>query len=86
MHPVANTSSATLERVNLNLPPGARERLRSLAKAAGRPEGVYARELLVTALAQAEATELRRKLEASRSPERRERERQIAAGLERLRG
>ena len=86
LHPVASTSAHPLERVNLNLPPVARARLRSLALAAGRPEAVYARELLVSALAEAEAAELRRQLEASRSPARRARDRQIAAGLERLRG
>ena len=79
-------SSAALERVNLNLPAEARERLRLLAKAAGQPEGVYARDLLVAALADAESSEFRRRLAASRTPERRERDRRIAGALERLRG
>jgi predicted DNA-binding protein len=79
-------SSTALERVNLNLPPEARERLRSLAKAAGQPEAVYARELLVAALESAESSEFRRRLLASRTPERRERDRRIAGALERLRG
>jgi len=79
-------SSSALERVNLNLPPVARDKLRSLAKAAGQPEGVYARELLLSALARADAAEFRRRLEASRSPARRERDRQIATAIERLRG
>jgi predicted DNA-binding protein len=82
----SSSSSAALERVNLNLPSEARDRLRSLAKTSGQPEGVYARELLLAALARAEAAELRRRIEASRSPERRERDRQIALGLEKLRG
>jgi hypothetical protein len=87
LYPVAASSSAgALERVNLNLPSEARDKLRSLAKTAGQPEGVYARELLLSALARAEAAEFRRRLEASRSPARRERDRQIASGLERLRG
>ena len=88
MHPMprASSSSAALERVNLNLTPIARDKLRSLAKAAGRAEAVYARELLVAALDRAEAAEFRRQLEASRSPARRERDRQIATALERLRG
>jgi hypothetical protein len=72
--------------VNLNLPSDARHRLRSLAKAAGQPEAVYARELLVAALTRAEAVEFRRQLEASRTPERRQRDRQIAASIEKLRG
>jgi predicted DNA-binding protein len=87
VYPVPPSSSAAaLERVNLNLPSEARDKLRSLAKTAGQPEGVYARELLLSALAQAEAAEFRRRLEASRSPARRERDRQIASALERLRG
>jgi hypothetical protein len=88
LHPVSASSptAAALARVNLNLPPIARDRLRSLAKAAGQPEAVYARELLLAALARAEAAEFRRKLGASRSPERRARDREIAGALERLRG
>ena len=87
MYPVPPSSSAAaLERVNLNLPSEARDKLRALAKTAGQPEGVYARELLLSALARAEAAEFRRQLEASRSPARRERDRQIAGALERLRG
>ncbi len=85
MNPVP-TPSSSLERVNLNLPPVARGKLRSLAKAAGQPEGVYARELLLSALACAEAAEFRRRLEASRSQARRDRDRQIATALEGLRG
>lgn len=81
-----SSSSAALERVNLNLPTVARDKLRSLAKAAGQPEGVYARELLLSALDRADAAEFRRRLEASRSPARRERDRQIATALERFRG
>lgn len=86
LNPVTRSSSAALERVNLNLPQIARDKLRSLAKAAGQPEGVYARELLLSALARADAAEFRRRLEASRSPARRERDRQIATALERFRG
>jgi hypothetical protein len=87
LHPVATSSSAAaLQRLNLNLPSEARDKLRSLAKTAGQPEGVYARKLLLSALARAEAAEFRRRLEASRSPARRERDRQIADALERLRG
>jgi hypothetical protein len=80
------SSSIALQRVNLNLPSEARHRLKSLARAARRPEGVYARELFLAALEREEAAELRRRLEATRTPERRARDRAIAAGLERLRG
>jgi predicted DNA-binding protein len=78
--------SAALKRVNLNLPPAARDRLRTLAKAAKAPEAVYARELLVEAIERAEREEFRRRLDASRTPERRARDRAIATALERLRG
>ena len=86
IHPVSSPSPAALARVNLNLPPVARLKLRALARAAGQPEAVFARELLLSALEHAEAAEFRRKLEASRSPERRARDRQIAGAIERLRG
>ncbi len=83
LYPVSSTA---LERVNLNLPAIARTRLRSLAKAANRPEGAYARELLLAALDREETAHLRRRIEAARTPARRERDRAIALGLERLRG
>jgi hypothetical protein len=79
-------SATALERVNLNLPAEARLRLKSMAKAAKRPEGVYARDLLLAALEREEAAELRRRIEAARTPARRERDLMIAAALERLGG
>jgi len=78
--------SDALERVNLNLPSDARERLRRLADAANEPEATYARELLVDAIARAERALFRKRLEASRTPERRKRDQEIAAAIERLRG
>lgn len=75
-----------LERINLNLPPGARQQLRRLAQAAGEPEAVFARELLLDAIDRAERARFRRRLEASRTPERRARDLEIAAALERLHG
>ncbi len=78
--------SAALARVNLNLAPETRERLRSLAKAAKTPEAVYARSLLVEAIERAERESFRRRLAASRTPELCEREREIASALERLHG
>jgi predicted DNA-binding protein len=78
--------STALRRVNLNLPPEACDRLRNLAKAAKEPEAVYARGLLVDAIDRAEREAFRQQLEASRTPERRARDRQIASALERLRG
>lgn len=78
--------SEALERVNLNLPAAARDRLRRLAEAAREPEAAYARELLVEAIARAERARFRQRLEASRTPERRARDQEIAAAVERLRG
>jgi hypothetical protein len=77
---------AATERVNLNLPAPARERLRSLAKAAKKPEAVFARALLLKAIDREERALFRRRLEASRTPERRARDLEIAAALEQLRG
>lgn len=77
---------AALERVNLNLPADARDRLRRLAKALRRTEGEVARELVLTALDRAERAEFQRLVAAARTPERRARDREIAAALERLRG
>ena len=77
---------AATERVNLNLPADARNRLRELAKAANKPEAVYARSLLVKAIERAERAAFRRHLEASRTPERRARDLEIASALEPLRG
>ena len=78
--------SATLERVNLNLPAGARRRLRGLAQAARQSEAAFARELLLEAIARAERASFRKRLEGSRTPERRARDLEIAAALERLHG
>ncbi len=75
--------SGALARLNLNVPPEAREMLRSLAKARGQPDAVYARELLVDALKRAKAEEIRLWIK-SRSPELRARERQIVEALEPL--
>ena len=84
LHPMPRSSSA-LQRVNMNIAAPSRNTLRALAKAAGKPEAVYARELFLAALAHAEAEALRRQIEASRSPARRARDREIAEAVERLR-
>lgn len=77
---------AALERVNLNLPSEARGRLKKLAKALKRSEGEVVRDLVLTALERAERAEFRRRVAASRTPERRTRDREIAESLEHLRG
>ncbi len=77
---------ADTERVNLNLPLAARARLKSLAKAANKPEAVYARTLLLRAIERAERAAFRKRLEASRTPERRARDLEIASAIESIRG
>jgi hypothetical protein len=77
---------AATVRVNLNLPVPERARLRSLAKAANKPEAVLARSLLVDAIEREERAAFRRRLEASRTPERRARDLEIASALEPWRG
>jgi predicted DNA-binding protein len=75
-----------MERVNLNLPSEARERMRELASEAGCTEGEYARELLLRALSQAELERVAEQVRRSRTPARKARDRAIAQGLEKLRG
>ncbi|HXK19655.1 MAG TPA: hypothetical protein VNG33_17715 [Polyangiaceae bacterium] len=75
-----------LQRLNLNLPSTALQQLRRLAKAARAPEASYARTLLVEALERAEQARFRKRLAASRTPERCARDEQIVAAIERLRG
>jgi len=78
--------SGALARLNLNISEEDRKKLRTLAKAAKKPEAVYARMLLVHAIDREEREELRRRIKASRSPELIARERVIVAALEKLRG
>ena len=73
-----------LERINLNLPPDALQRLRRLADAVREPEAVFARGLLVDAIDRAERSSFRKRLEASRTKDRRARDLEIAAALEHL--
>jgi hypothetical protein len=77
---------AATARVNLNLPLPERARLRSLAKAANKPEAVFARSLLVDAIDREERAAFRRRLEASRTAARRARDLEIASALEHGRG
>ena len=78
--------ASALQRINLNLPLGSRDQLRRLAESARETEAAYARELLVEALDRAERALFKKRLEASRTPERRARDLEIAAAVERLRG
>lgn len=75
-----------MERLNLNLPADARQRLRVLAKAASRREAELARDLLVHAIEAAERESFAREMEAAMTPALRERLAAIASGMEKLRG
>ena len=77
---------AGLQRVNLNLPARARDRLRALAKATKKPEAVYARELLLEAIERAEREDFKRRLAKAHTPERRARDREILEAVESARG
>jgi plasmid stability protein len=79
-------ASSSLERLNLNLPSEARRRLERLATTAEKSVSAYARQLLLKSIAREEERAFRRALAASRTPERRERDKQIAEAMERLRG
>ena len=75
-----------MERLNLNLPEGARARLQRLAKKHKVREAEYARELILRAIEQEEQAAFLAAVVASRTPELRRRERQIAEAMEGLRG
>ena len=75
-----------MERLNLNVPAEARKALRDLARQAQRREAELARELLVAAIRSEERAALSRTLSGAQSPALRKRLRQIATGMEKLRG
>ena len=75
-----------MERLNLNSPEDAKKALQRLARSANRREAELARELLLRAIRQAEKEEFIRRLEASMTPQARQRHLEIAEALERLRG
>lgn len=75
-----------LERINLNVPPETRKRLRAVAKRLKRTESEVARELLVSALERAEREELYREVERSLTNEMRRRMVEVSEALERFDG
>ena len=75
-----------MERINLNVPPGVRGKLRSVARRLGKTESEVARELLIEALARAERDEILRRTVAAQTPAMRERQLAILDALERLGG
>ncbi|MBI4816356.1 MAG: hypothetical protein HY791_08860 [Deltaproteobacteria bacterium] len=75
-----------MERLNLNIPADARERLRSLSKRSGKREGELARELLLGAIEEAERARFIEEMSTAATPELKERLREITAAMELLRG
>jgi predicted DNA-binding protein len=75
-----------MERINLNVPPDVRKRLKSAAKRAGRTEAEVARALLTRALDREEREEFYRRVAETMTPAIRARKLEILAAFERLGG
>ncbi|HEX6274394.1 MAG TPA: hypothetical protein VFZ53_15235 [Polyangiaceae bacterium] len=73
-----------MERINLNIPPETRARLRAVAKRLKRTESEVARELLASALERAEREEFYRGVQAAMSPEIRRRMLEVTEAFERI--
>jgi len=73
-----------LERLNLNIPPQTRARLRAAAKRLKRTESDVARELLVSALERAEREDFYRGVQDAMSPEMRRRMLEVTEAFERI--
>jgi predicted DNA-binding protein len=76
----------SLERINLNVPSDARQRLKAVAKRLGRTETEVARELLLDGLQRAERKQFYQRVAAEMTPEIRARMVQVAEALERING
>jgi hypothetical protein len=72
-----------LERINLNVPPEMRRRLRAVAKRLKKTESEVARDLLVEGLRRREKEEFYRRVSEQMTPELRARLLEIAAAFER---
>lgn len=75
-----------LERINLNVPPETRKRLRAVAKRLKKTESEVARDLLVDALRRKEKEEFYRRVSEQMTPELRARLLEIATAFEKLDG
>lgn len=75
-----------LDRINLNVPPEARKRLRAVAKRLGRTETEVARELFLEALGRAERAAFYERVAGEMTPAIRERMIEIAEALEGING
>jgi predicted DNA-binding protein len=74
-----------MERLNLNVPPPMRARIRALAKRRGRTEGEVARELVAEALEHAEREEIAQAVAAAETDDIRARKLAIAREMDDLR-
>lgn len=75
-----------LERINLNVPPEARKRIRAVAKRLKRTESEVARQLLLDGLRHAEREAFFRQVAEELTPDARARMIEIAEAFERLDG
>jgi predicted DNA-binding protein len=75
-----------LERINLNVPPETRQRLRAVAKRLKKTESEVARDLLADALRREEKQEFYRRVASEMTPELRARLLEIARAFEQLDG
>ncbi len=75
-----------LERINLNVPPEMRRRLRAVAKRLKKSESEVARDLLVEGLRRKEKEEFYQRVSEQMTPELRARLLEIAHSFERLDG
>lgn len=75
-----------MERLNLNVPAGARVALKRIAARERRREGEVAREMLLRAIAEEERRELYRRIEKAQSPALKKRLGEISTAMEKLRG
>ena len=75
-----------MERINLNVPPDVRKRLKNAAKRSGRTEAEVARSLLTQALEREEREEFYRRVAETMTPAIRARQLEILAAFERLGG
>ena len=75
-----------MERINLNVPPDVRKRLRSAARRAGRTEAQVARTLLIQALDRQEREDFYRRVAETMTPAIRARQLEILAAFERFGG
>jgi predicted DNA-binding protein len=86
MSTIVSSLGMALERINLNVPPETRRRLRAVAKRLKKTESEVVRDLLAQALDRAEKDEFYREVARTMTPEMRRRMIEVAEALERIDG